>query len=127
MENFVVPYLDVDDIPDEELIRLHRKYWAFIAAFEYYVKPLIVNPRNVPLDIKNGCFLCEYAYRKQPGVGFKMCSDCPSILKWAPKRGCLGGLFSNWNDFKSSTENALAIATVEMEDEGCSNDSTRNV
>lgn len=115
---FMIPYLDTEDIQDEDLIKLHRKYWAFIAANELKYKPMIVNSRGDNPNIMHDCFLCEYAHRqiKREKIPFKFCSYCPSKKK-ETTNGCLDGLYKEWCESDDDLiEKALEIAMVEMEE-----------
>lgn len=76
--DFVLPYEKSEDIPDEELLRLHKEYWTFIARNGLSDKPYIKNESGEPIWIRTCCFLCEYARRKAGTDARYMCAKfCP--------------------------------------------------
>lgn len=95
-KKFIIDFENVDDIPDEELLILHKKYWAFIADTGLAAKPDIVLKNGKRARIINCCFLCEYAQRKQLKEYTRqhICYYCPCVKYKGIAFGCTNVLDS---------------------------------
>lgn len=117
---FEVPFNSIEEISDDQLVELHRKYWNYIANKQLNTKPTICGKDGKLLHVSSSCFLCEFARRHTPpNRGLKDCEYCPAKFYkvFAEGSGCLGNLYHRWSDaydIEDITKYARKIANIPM-------------
>lgn len=78
------------DLTREQALKLHREMWGDMqkklgdnpSSFDRSIyKAKWIRKHGYPSNVKNACFLCEYALKESGYDKYKMCNYCP--IDWS--------------------------------------------